>query len=161
MVVQKFQQYDGKTKILFIFHLNIFILCACVYFSFRCKQKLYSTECENTDCIVLQYGSSGQTNPKSFENFEINVNISDHTDTIKNCRLIGTVAERMIGHTIVTFNMLTDIDRTAIKWQYLLERCTIKLLIKRKSIIRSQTFVQIVDCCVADSAEVFNKIKVY
>lgn len=89
------------------------------------------------------------------------IDISDHTDTIKNCRLIGVVAERMIGHTVETFKMLNDAEKSAIKWQYLLERCTIKLMIKRKSIIRSQTFVQILDCSVADPMEVLNKIKAY
>lgn len=86
------------------------------------------------------------------------IHLTDHTGTIE-CRLIGDTAERVLGITLTDFLKLPIADRCALKWTFLMERCAVKLSIKKKTALRWNTQITIVDCQVADPTEVREKIK--
>lgn len=86
--------------------------------------------------------------------------MTDHTGTVQ-CRLKGDNAERILGHSLCDFLKLSDENRASIKWKFLMERCSIKLSIKRKSALRWTTQITMLDCQVSEPAEVIENIKVY
>lgn len=130
-------------------------------FSSRCKKIMYlnSTECTNDDCIILQ--SDGVTEFGYDDIFDIGLSVSDHTGTLNNCRLVGSIAENLLGCSMADFKSYSTRSRGEIKWRWLLERCTLKLLIKRKSVIQSTTKIIILDCSSSSSADVLERIKLY
>uniref|UniRef100_A0A3Q2XD15 Meiosis specific with OB-fold n=1 Tax=Hippocampus comes TaxID=109280 RepID=A0A3Q2XD15_HIPCM len=59
----------------------------------------------------------------SITGFDLMMNLTDHTGTLHACTLRSPVAEAMLGCTTEQFTHLTDNERTAMKWKFLLERC--------------------------------------
>ncbi|KAG7506941.1 hypothetical protein JOB18_019366 [Solea senegalensis] len=57
--------------------------------------------------------------------FDLLVDFTDHTGTLSTCSLRSPVAETTLGCTTDQFASLTDDERTAMKWKFLLERCKI------------------------------------
>ncbi|XP_058838630.1 protein hold'em [Topomyia yanbarensis] len=93
--------------------------------------------------------------------FDIPVDITDHTGTLTNCRLMSQAAENTLNCKVDSFLKMGDAQKGKLKWRYLLERCSLKLIVKRKSPIRFQTLYSIVECSLANPQEVESKIKVY
>uniref|UniRef100_A0A4X1W028 Meiosis-specific with OB domain-containing protein n=2 Tax=Sus scrofa TaxID=9823 RepID=A0A4X1W028_PIG len=63
----------------------------------------------------------------AFLSFDMLIDLSDHTGTLHFCSLTGSVAEETLGCTVNEFLAMTDEQRTALKWQLLLERTKIYL----------------------------------
>ncbi|XP_076025819.1 meiosis-specific with OB domain-containing protein [Genypterus blacodes] len=86
--------------------------------------------------------------------FDLLVDFTDHTGTLHACSLRSPVAEMTLGCTTEEFTSLTDDERTAMKWKFLLERCKIHVKIlpstKKKAGVRGP----ILACSLADPGEV-------
>ncbi|XP_053688808.1 meiosis-specific with OB domain-containing protein [Sabethes cyaneus] len=121
----------------------------------NCKTllRISDSRCQKEECQSTPYHIS--------INFDIPVDITDHTGTLANCRLMSQAAENTLNCKVEAFLKMGDTSKGKLKWRYLLERCAVKLVIKRKSPIRFQTLYNIVDCSVANPQEVGSKIKVY
>uniref|UniRef100_A0A182QIV0 MEIOB-like N-terminal domain-containing protein n=1 Tax=Anopheles farauti TaxID=69004 RepID=A0A182QIV0_9DIPT len=93
--------------------------------------------------------------------FDITVDLTDHTGTLSGCRMVGRVAETVLKCDAATFVRYSEAQKTSLKWRLLLDRCAVRLIVKRRSAVRFQTLFSIVDCTVADPVEVEAKLKVY
>ncbi|XP_029954341.1 meiosis-specific with OB domain-containing protein-like [Salarias fasciatus] len=86
--------------------------------------------------------------------FDLLVDLTDHTGTLQACSLRSPVAEKTLGCTTDEFTSLTDDERTAMKWKFLLERCKIHVKILPSPKLRSGVRAAVLACSLADSAEV-------
>ncbi|XP_072229036.1 meiosis-specific with OB domain-containing protein [Leuresthes tenuis] len=86
--------------------------------------------------------------------FDLLVDFTDHTGTVQACSLRGLVAEQTLGCTTEEFPGLTDAQRTALKWRFLLERCKIYVKILPSAKMRSGFRGVILACSLADPGEV-------
>uniref|UniRef100_A0A182S8K2 MEIOB-like N-terminal domain-containing protein n=1 Tax=Anopheles maculatus TaxID=74869 RepID=A0A182S8K2_9DIPT len=93
--------------------------------------------------------------------FDLTVDITDHTGTLTGCRMVSRVAETVLECDVTSFKRQTDVQKTHLKWKFLLDRCAVRLIVKRRSAVRFQNLYSIVDCAIADPAEVEAKLKVY
>lgn len=93
--------------------------------------------------------------------FNINMNITDHTGTLVNCKLYNKFAEGVVGVNVHEFIQLTDEDKGLLKWSILLERCTVKLVIRKKSVCRSKTLVSVVECSPINPKLIVKDLKIY
>uniref|UniRef100_A0A182KAN9 Replication factor A C-terminal domain-containing protein n=1 Tax=Anopheles christyi TaxID=43041 RepID=A0A182KAN9_9DIPT len=147
---------------------------ACCYavltrFDLDGSSRIVSERCVHCRMLVREpnarcpkYECPGHTAANAREGFfDITVDISDHTGTLTGCRMVGQVAETVLNCDVTTFVRLTDAQRTQLKWKYLLDRCAVRLIVKRRSAVRFQNLYSIVDCAIADPAEVEAKLKVY
>ncbi|XP_030631705.1 meiosis-specific with OB domain-containing protein [Chanos chanos] len=116
----------------------------------KCKS-LISEEiqaCANAAC-------PGQGQPLDVTTgFDLLVDISDHTGTLQSCSLSGTVAEMTLGCTVEEFMSLSESQRTAMKWKFLLERCKVYLKVFSAPRSRNGVRVSILSCALADPVEV-------
>ncbi|XP_035469743.1 meiosis-specific with OB domain-containing protein isoform X2 [Scophthalmus maximus] len=86
--------------------------------------------------------------------FDLLVDLTDHTGTLHACTLRSPVAEKALGCTPIEFTSLTDDERTAMKWKFLLERCKIYVKILPSAKTRSGIRGVVVACSLADPGEV-------
>lgn len=89
------------------------------------------------------------------------MNISDHTGTLVNCKLYNKFAEGVIGVNVNQFIELSDDEKGLLKWSILLERCLVKLVIRKKSVCRSKTLVSVVECSPINPAEIAKDLRIY
>ncbi|XP_077357732.1 meiosis-specific with OB domain-containing protein [Festucalex cinctus] len=85
--------------------------------------------------------------------FDLLVDLTDHTGTLHACSLRSPVAEAMLGCTTEQFNSLTNNERTAIKWKFLLERCKIYVKIIPSTKTKSGVRAVVLACSLADPGE--------
>uniref|UniRef100_A0AAX7VRA1 Methionine sulfoxide reductase B1b n=1 Tax=Astatotilapia calliptera TaxID=8154 RepID=A0AAX7VRA1_ASTCA len=86
--------------------------------------------------------------------FDLLVDFTDHTGTLHACSLRSPVAEKALGCTVKEFISLTDGERTAMKWKFLLERCKIYVKIIPSPKMKSGIRGMVLDCSLADPGEV-------
>lgn len=86
--------------------------------------------------------------------FDLLVDFTDHTGTLYACSLRSPVAEKALGCTTEEFISLTDGERTAMKWKFLLERCKIYVKIIPSPKLKSGIRGMVLDCSLADTGEV-------
>ncbi|XP_070847130.1 meiosis-specific with OB domain-containing protein [Chaetodon trifascialis] len=86
--------------------------------------------------------------------FDLLVDLTDHTGTLHACALRSPVAEKALGCTTEEFSSLTDDQRTAMKWKFLLERCKIYVKILPSNKARSGIRGVVLACSLADPGEV-------
>nr|XP_022905749.1 meiosis-specific with OB domain-containing protein [Onthophagus taurus] len=92
----------------------------------RCKYLINNNQlCENEECV----SSRGIEMVDLETTFDIRVNLSDHTGSINNCRLVGTTAEEILGCSVQKFINMSDHEKGELKWKYLLERCEIRIIV--------------------------------
>lgn len=89
------------------------------------------------------------------------MNISDHTGTLVNCKLYNKFAEVVMKVNVQDFMGLTDDQKGAIKWAILLERCAVKLVIRKKSVCRAKTLVSVVEVTPVNPTEIAKELKIY
>nr|XP_055032137.1 meiosis-specific with OB domain-containing protein isoform X3 [Misgurnus anguillicaudatus] len=116
----------------------------------KCKVEINeeSQTCSNAACP-----SQGQQT-RITSSFHLLVDISDHTGTLKSCNLAGTVAEKTLGCTTEEFMYLSESQKTAMKWTFLLEKCKIYLQILPSPKNISGMRASILSCALADPVEV-------
>ncbi|XP_053659340.1 protein hold'em [Anopheles marshallii] len=114
------------------------------------------------DIACPKYDCPGHTSGAARESFfDITVDITDHTGTLTGCRMVSRVAESVLNCDVATFKRQSVEQKTLLKWKFLLDRCAVRLVVKRRSAVRFQNLFSIVDCTIADPAEVEEKLKVY
>lgn len=86
--------------------------------------------------------------------FDLLVDLTDHTGTLHACTLRSPVAEKTLGYTTEEFIRLTDDQRTAVKWKFLLERCKIYVKILPSTKTRAGIRGVVLACSLADPGEV-------
>ncbi|XP_035515439.1 meiosis-specific with OB domain-containing protein [Morone saxatilis] len=116
----------------------------------RCKfQATEDTQsCTNQLCPGRDQAFSGTTG------FDLLVDFTDHTGTLHTCTLRSPVAENILGCTTEEFTSLTDDQRTAMKWKFLLERCKIYVKILPSTLKRTGARGMVLACSLADPGEV-------
>ncbi|XP_010903831.2 meiosis-specific with OB domain-containing protein isoform X1 [Esox lucius] len=119
----------------------------------RCSKCRYqvneeSQSCSNTACPGVDHPLTVTTG------FDLLVDVTDHTGTLQSCSLNGTVAEKTLGCSHNEFANLTEDERTAIKWKFLLERCKVYFKITPSSKSRSGMRCSVLECSLADPGEV-------
>ncbi|ETN61122.1 hypothetical protein AND_007232 [Anopheles darlingi] len=111
--------------------------------------------CPKEDC-------PGFRTPPALESFfDLTVDLTDHTGTLVGCRMVSAVAETVLRCDVTSFERKTEQQRTALKWMYLLDRCAVRLVVKRRTATRFQQLFSIVGCTLIDPLEVESKLKVY
>lgn len=136
--------------------------------------------CSNPECLVEQ----GAEDFAPLRTFNVRIDLSDHTGSLKNCRLSPEAAEAVLGCSVCTannvlkiqitnhcfrhyilifpqvsqFDSLTDEQKTMLKWNFLFERCAARILVLKASHERRQPYISIVSCTVADLSEVFSRL---
>lgn len=118
--------------------------------------------CQSEDCVLLrsEWMNNTSLSDKYVDMYDISVGLSDHTGSLPKCRLEANVAEIMLGQSVDRFRALSVEQRGEIKWKWLMERCTVKIIVKRKTAVRA-AMVCIVDCVVAKQSDVLRHIKMY
>ncbi|KAM4715870.1 meiosis-specific with OB domain-containing protein [Anableps anableps] len=124
--------------------------------------KVIRTRCARCRFLVMQDMLScsnqlcpGREQPLSATTgFDLLVDFIDHTGTLQACNLRGPVAEQTLGCTTEEFSSLSDDQRTALKWRFLLERCKIYLKILPSARMKSGMRGMILGCSLADPGEV-------
>ncbi|XP_039588480.1 meiosis-specific with OB domain-containing protein isoform X4 [Passer montanus] len=89
----------------------------------------------------------------TFASFDILVDVTDHTGTLRSCYLADCVAEDTLGCTVPEFLMLEEDQRTALKWQLLLERSKIYFKVTSSPNWRTGLKVNLLSCKLADPME--------
>lgn len=134
-------------------------------FSKICRKpmSISALNCINDDCAIQtsSFESNYLTTDNSLDTFNIRMNLSDFTETLDTCRVYGATAERILGKSLNEFQSLTDLERGNLKWKFLLERCKIKIIIKKKTAVRRTVSITVLDCVVADMHDVLTDIKAY
>ncbi|XP_029383947.1 meiosis-specific with OB domain-containing protein [Echeneis naucrates] len=116
----------------------------------RCKFQANedAQSCPNQLCPGKDQALSATTG------FYLLVDFTDHTGTLQACTLRSPVAENTLGCTTDEFTSLTDDERTAMKWKFLLERCKIYVKILPSTKMRTGIKGVILACSLADPGEV-------
>ncbi|KAE8741411.1 hypothetical protein FOCC_FOCC013051 [Frankliniella occidentalis] len=112
--------------------------------------------CSNLDCPVEQ--GSETFVPRRM--FNIRIDLSDHTGTLKGCRLTAETAETVLGCTVLEFGSMTDQQKDILKWNFLMERCAARILVLKASHERRQPYISLISCSIADISEVAAKIPI-
>ncbi|XP_037547545.1 meiosis-specific with OB domain-containing protein [Nematolebias whitei] len=119
----------------------------------RCSRCRYQVT-EDTQTCTNQLCSGRDQALSASTGFDLLVDFTDHTSTLQACSLRGPVAEQTLGCTTEEFTSLTDDQRTALKWRFLLERCKIYVKILPSAKMKSGIRGVILSCSLADPGEV-------
>ncbi|KAM8779583.1 meiosis-specific with OB domain-containing protein isoform 1-T1 [Rhynchonycteris naso] len=88
-----------------------------------------------------------------FLSFDMLIDVTDHTGTLHSCSLTGSVAEETLGCTVHEFLAMTDEQKTALKWQFLLERSKIYLKFFLSDRARGGLRISVLSSKLADPVE--------
>ncbi|XP_061086464.1 meiosis-specific with OB domain-containing protein [Conger conger] len=119
----------------------------------RCAKCRFQVNEEMQVCSNAACPAQGQP-LEATAGFDLLVDITDHTGTLQSCALSGTAAETTLGCTAEDFVCLTEGQRTALKWRFLLERCKVYLKVLPSSKARTGLRGSILSCTLADPGEV-------
>lgn len=114
--------------------------------------------CDGEDCVMTLLNDT--LSDIFLYYYDILISISDHSGTIQ-CRLLKEYAEKLIGCPAKEFLSLDEKRKAEIKLNLLMERCRVKVVLRRKSVLRSSMTIIVLECVVADFEEVTKKITVY
>uniref|UniRef100_W5MCJ8 Meiosis specific with OB-fold n=1 Tax=Lepisosteus oculatus TaxID=7918 RepID=W5MCJ8_LEPOC len=118
----------------------------------RCARCMFLINEETQSCSSITCSESG--NPtEAIASFDLLVDLTDHTGTLKSCNLSGTAAEKTLGCTAEEFICLTEGQKTALKWKFLLERCKVYHKVLPAPNSRSGLRVNVLSCTLADPVE--------
>ncbi|XP_076998330.1 meiosis-specific with OB domain-containing protein [Tamandua tetradactyla] len=122
--------------------------------------KVVRNKCSGCGYIVNEASNTCTTCNKDslefkpgFPNFDVLIDLTDHTGTLPSCKLTGSVAEETLGCTVNEFLAMTDDQRTALKWQFLLERSKIYLKFVSSHRARGGVRISVLSCRLADPIE--------
>ncbi|XP_034640898.1 meiosis-specific with OB domain-containing protein [Trachemys scripta elegans] len=88
-----------------------------------------------------------------FTSFDLLVDLTDHTGTLRSCNLSDVVAEETLSCTVHEFLTLTEEQKTALKWYLLLERSKIYFKLVLSPSLRTGLRVNLLSCKLADPVE--------
>lgn len=127
----------------------------------KCKSyvALGNEICDNEDCQIAFYDECSLE--EKFEYYyDVKIRISDHSGTI-NCKILKEYAEKLFGCSAKDFLNLDERRKIDLKMIFWMERCAVKVVLRRKSVLRSNMAVIVLECLVADFDDVTRKITVY
>ncbi|XP_034240920.1 meiosis-specific with OB domain-containing protein [Thrips palmi] len=110
--------------------------------------------CSNPECPVEQ--GIDIFIPK--RTFNIRISLSDHTGTLKNCRLTAEAAEAVLGCSVAQFDAMSHNQKSVLSCNFILERCAARVLVLKASKDRRQPVVSMVSCTIADNGEVASRL---
>ncbi|XP_075890801.1 meiosis-specific with OB domain-containing protein isoform X2 [Nelusetta ayraudi] len=119
----------------------------------RCSKCKFMATDDVLSCTNQFCPGKGQTFSAT-TGFDLLVDLTDHTGTLHGCSLRSPEAEKMLGCTTEEFTSLTDDQRTAMKWKFLLERCKVYIKILPSVKMRSGIRGLVLSCSLADPGEV-------
>ncbi|XP_006100949.1 meiosis-specific with OB domain-containing protein [Myotis yumanensis] len=127
--------------------------------------KVVRNRCSSCGYIVNEASSICTTCNKDsskfksvFLSFDMLIDLTDHTGTLHSCSLTGNVAEETLGCTVNEFLAMTDEQKTALKWQFLLERSKIYLKVFLSDRARGRLRISVISCKLADPVEASRKL---
>ncbi|XP_030707637.1 meiosis-specific with OB domain-containing protein isoform X2 [Globicephala melas] len=122
--------------------------------------KVVRNRCSGCGYIVNEASSTCTTCNKDssefksvFRSFHMLIDLTDHTGTLHSCSLTGSVAEETLGFTVNEFLAMTDEQKTALKWQFLLERSKIYVKFFLSHRARGGLRASVLSCKLADPIE--------
>ncbi|XP_060116578.1 meiosis-specific with OB domain-containing protein [Heteronotia binoei] len=118
----------------------------------RCARCQYVIN-ETTNGCSFCSGFPSSSDVPAFPSFHLLVDLTDHTGTLPSCSLSDTVAEETLGCTVQEFLALTEAQKTALKWQLLLERSKIYFKVILSPSSRSGLRTSLLSCKLADPIE--------
>ncbi|CAH1109944.1 unnamed protein product [Psylliodes chrysocephalus] len=121
----------------------------------KCKVEIKTSKCENSECPTVY--ENELVDPEF--NFDIRVNVTDHTGTLMNCRLSGHAAEETLGCTAREFSNLSDEEKQMLKWKYLMERCAVYVAVL--FVGHQKPVISILKIRLENPLEAIQKIAVY
>ncbi|XP_056644226.1 meiosis-specific with OB domain-containing protein isoform X2 [Diorhabda sublineata] len=121
----------------------------------KCKMEMKSSRCVNSECPTV---FENETADPEF-NFDIKLTLTDHTGSLKNCRLSGHPAEQALGCTAREFSNMSDDEKGILKWKYLLERCAVYIAVI--FVGRKSPIISILKISLTNSLEVSRRLAVY
>ncbi|KAI4466186.1 aspartate aminotransferase [Holotrichia oblita] len=121
----------------------------------NCKTLIPNNEryCENLECNLG--GDLTELDSK----FDLRVSLSDHTGSLVNCRLTGTIAETVLDCTVAQFSRMTDTEKCHLKWKFLMERCVVRVMVL--CVPNTNPLCSVLSCELASPNEVANRIRHY
>ncbi|XP_048760956.2 meiosis-specific with OB domain-containing protein-like [Ostrea edulis] len=129
----------------------------------KCKHSLTEKNgflCSNVDCCNGTLNLFDTAESLTFEQadieYRIPISLSDHTGTLEQCYLYGSVAEHFIGIKVENYFKLDQEKKTRIKWRFLLERCKIYFKVYRSGKDGGKACLQIMSCSLADPEDIYN-----
>ncbi|XP_004706203.2 meiosis-specific with OB domain-containing protein [Echinops telfairi] len=91
--------------------------------------------------------------PSACPSLDLLVDLTDHTGTLHSCSLAGSTAEETLGCTVNEFLVMTAEHKTALKWQFLLERSKIYFKLVLSPRARGGFRISVLSCKLADPVE--------
>lgn len=98
--------------------------------------------CSDPNCIQVLAASTG---PKFIEKFNITTDLTDHSGSLKSCRLSDEYAVAVLGHSIASFVNLSEAEIETLRWKFLLERHAVKIVVRQSSTFQTAR-IAILDC---------------
>ncbi|XP_037363687.1 meiosis-specific with OB domain-containing protein isoform X2 [Talpa occidentalis] len=127
--------------------------------------KVVRNRCSGCGCLVQEAASTCPACSKDsrelrplFLSFDMLVALTDHTGTLPSCSLAGSVAEETLGCTVNQFLEMTGGQKTALKWQLLLERSKIYLKCCPAPRARAGLRISVLSCRRADPGEASRRL---
>lgn len=99
--------------------------------------------CDVPKCVQSLTGSVGS---RSVWRFHISIALSDHSDTLEHCHLDDKHADSFFGFNMTKFKTLTERELEEIRWKFLLDRFSFKIVVKCPFGENRQPYVSIVEC---------------
>ncbi|XP_066262542.1 meiosis-specific with OB domain-containing protein [Euwallacea similis] len=120
-----------------------------------CKVLINQVTCENPDCRAVFDNDLAEQELA----FNVNISLSDHTGTLKKCKLGGPTAEEVLKCSPKQFASMSEEEKCNLKWLYLLEQCKVHVAV---IFALSQTpIVSVLHVERANPVEVSRKLPVY
>lgn len=117
-----------------------------------------SGSCENEICKAKF--ETENIVERELKKFNIAISVSDGTGTL-NCRLTDQYAANVLKCSVAEFSHFDEKTIDELREKYLLARFSMKLLIKRKTMLRKAGFLMVLDIFETDPEEVAANIKCY
>ncbi|CAF0888161.1 unnamed protein product [Rotaria sordida] len=113
--------------------LNQVITKRCIFCNRSIRDNNGFKECTEAECRMKLLEQINDENLSTKEVFSLNVHLTDHTGTITNVKLGDDVARKMLKCSVDEFILMTDEQKTKLKWTYLLEKIRFGIQIKNNS----------------------------
>ncbi|XP_077980792.1 meiosis-specific with OB domain-containing protein-like [Glandiceps talaboti] len=119
----------------------------------RCSQCKFRVDqvtnnCKNSACTASVTG-----NTVTQMSYDVSVTLTDNTGSLHGFRLGGNAAEEILGCTVGEYCQISDMDKTQLKWKYLLEKCKVYFKMIQPRFENATPTVRILSCSPADPFE--------
>ncbi|CAF0770240.1 unnamed protein product [Adineta steineri] len=113
--------------------LNQVITKKCIFCNRSIRDNNGIIECTEAECRMKLLEQTSDDNLTTKDGFNLNVHLTDHTGTITNVKLGDDIARKMLKCSIDEFILMSDEEKTKLKWTYLLEKIRFGIQIKNST----------------------------